>query len=110
MARFQVTAAAVNRLRELRNDYPAEPTVVVLYWTGPQADNRRRPDGSTEWVHVSEGEWHVTLDPRARYDGTPLPLEVIDDLEFIVKEFPQQNPRSIAGRTLDYVNGDFHVS
>jgi len=108
MARFHVTTAAVSRLRELSDSY-AEPAVVVLYWTGPQADNRRHPDGSTEWVRVSEGEWNVALDSRARYEGTPLPLEVIDDLEFIVKAFPQQNPGSIVGRTLDYVNGAFHV-
>jgi len=54
MARFRVTAAALSRLRELRGSYGPE-LVVAIYWTGPQADSRRRPDGSTEWARVVLG-------------------------------------------------------
>ena len=106
MARFRATAAALSRLRELRGSYGPEPAVVAIYWTGPQADNRRRPDGSTEWVRVSEGECRVALVSRAEVVGRP--LDVIDDLEFILKEFPKHG--SIEGRTLDYVDGKFHVN
>jgi hypothetical protein len=106
MARFGATAAALGRLRELRASYGPQPIVFVIYRTGPQADSRRRPDGSADWTRVSEGEWRVALDSRARFEGTR--LEVMDDLEFIVKEFPWQ--ASIEGRTLDCADGKFHVS
>ena len=109
MARFHVTAAAARRLRELRDGYSAAPAVVVLYWTGAQADSHRRPNGGTEWVQVSEGRWQVAFDSRAKYASASLPFELVDDLEFVVKEFSQQQTDRIDGRTLDYVNGDFHV-
>ena len=110
MARFQVTAAAVERLRKLLDDLTAEPMVVVLYWTGAQAELIRRADGGAEWVRSSDGRWCVALDPRKRYTSTSPPIEVIGDLEFVVKEIPQQQSESIYGRTLDYVNGEFNVS
>lgn len=106
MARIHVTAAALSRLRELRDSCGPEPVVVAIYWIGPQADSRRRPDGSTEWVRVSEGEWRVGFDSRERFKDWP--VEVIDDVEFIVNGLPKF--KSIEGRTLDYADGKFHVN
>jgi hypothetical protein len=107
MARFNATIAALARIRELlRQAFGAEPAVVALYWTGPQADSRRLADGSTEWRRVSEGEWGIGFDRRAKYSGAP--LEVIDGVEFFINDYPQHV--RIDGRTLDYVNGIFRVS
>lgn len=103
MARFRVTAAALSRLRELRSDLGE---IITLAWQGPTADSRRRADGSTEWVRVSEGEWCVGFVSRAKVEG--IPLEVIEGLEFIVSDFPTHV--SIEGRTLDCVGGAFRVS
>ena len=103
MARFRVTTAALVRLREMRGSFGE---VVTLDWQGPTADSRRRSDGSTEWVRISEGEWCVGFVSCVKAEG--LPLEVIEGLEFIVSEYPSH--MSIEGRTLDYVDGAFRVS
>jgi hypothetical protein len=103
MARFRVTAAALSRLREMLNSFGE---VVTLDWQGPTADSRRRPDGSTEWVRASEGEWCVGFVSRAKVEG--MPLEVVEGVEFIVSDLPKHV--SIESRTLDYVGGAFRVS
>ena len=106
MARFNVTATALKRLREMRRDFGPGLDVITLDWQGPSADSRRLPDGSTEWVRLSDGEWCVGFVSHAKVEG--MPLEVIDDLPFIVSDYPRHV--SIEGRTLDYVNGAFRVS
>jgi hypothetical protein len=45
MARFTVTQAAMKKLRQLRDAYPGEAAVLVLYWTGAQADSKCLPEG-----------------------------------------------------------------
>jgi hypothetical protein len=107
MARFRATTAALVRIRELlQAAYGPEPAVVAVYWTGPQAESRRLADGRTEWNRVSEGEWNIGFDRRAKFSGAQ--FEVIDGVEFVVNEYPRHV--SIDGRTLDYVNGEFRVS
>jgi hypothetical protein len=105
MARFSVAPAAADRLRQLRSEYGKGAEVVIIYWEGPQTDSRRRPDGGTEWVRVSEGEWCVGFVSRAKVQGEH--LEVIAGLEFLVSEKPSKD--NIDGRTLDYAKGKFLV-
>lgn len=106
MARFIVTASAMTSLRELLVSCGPDPHVIVLYWTGPQADVHRLADGATSWSRVSEGQWNIGLDTRQRHDEAR--LEAIGDIEFVVKEFPPSR-FSIDGRTLDFVAGQFVV-
>jgi hypothetical protein len=105
MARFSVSPAAIDRLRQLRSDAGQGAEVVIIYWEGPQTDSRRLPDGGTEWVRVSEGEWCVGFVSRTKVQGEN--LEVIAGLEFLVSEYPSKD--NIDGRTVDYANGKFLV-
>ena len=107
MARFHVTDAALARIREsLQEAFGTEPAAVAVYWTGPQAESRRLPDGSTEWKRLSDGEWTIAFDHRAKFEEAH--FEVIGGVEFAVRERPTH--LSIEGRTLDYADGEFRVT
>jgi hypothetical protein len=83
--------------------------VVAIYWTGPQAESRRRPDGSSEWVRISEGEWSIGFDARARFELEGRSIQTIGNVEFVVDNSNPTTP-SIEGRILDFIDGKFQVS
>src|SRR3954465_4036068 len=106
MARPKVTAAALQRARELAAECNERP-VVIVSWTGPSSDNRRGPSGENIWTHVSTGQWSVQVTDLNVKNGAEVPTVNTGGLEFLL--VGRDLEQSFSGITIDYADGQFVV-
>ena len=106
MARPKVTAAALQKARELAAECKERP-VVIVSWTGPSSDNSRGLNGETIWTHVSTGQWSVHVTDVHVKKGAEVPTVKIGGLEFLL--VGRDLDQSFSGITIDYADGQLVV-
>ena len=107
MAQPKVTAAAMQRARELMAQCETPRAVVAVSWEPPTHNNVRGSGGETRWVHT-EGKWTVTVGDLHGQWGAKVPTTRLGGLEFLFCGVPEDDPR-LDEITIDYADGDFVV-
>ena len=106
MARPMVTAAALQRARELAAECNERP-VVIVSWSGPSTDNRRGPNGETIWTQHTSGHWSVQVTDLHVKKGAEVPTVKVGGLEFLI--VGRDLHQSLSAITIDYAGGQLVV-
>jgi hypothetical protein len=107
MARPTVTAAAMQRARELAAQLALGRPVVAVSWEPPAHNNVRGSEGETIWVHTS-GKWTVSVGDLQMNEDAEVETTRIGGLEFLFCGLPEDDPR-LDEVTIDYADGEFVV-
>jgi len=105
MARPNVTAAALQKARELAAKCDKRPVVLVT-WHPPTHNNRRGSSGETIWAHTT-GRWSVQVTDLKVVEGAELRTIEIGGLEFLFVE--RELDQSLNAITIDYADGQLVV-
>jgi hypothetical protein len=105
MAQPRVTAAAMQRARELTAQCKVRPVVVVT-WEPPTHNNIRGNRGDTNWVHT-EGKWTVSVGDLQVNKDAEVKTTKMGGLEFLFTGTDLET--RLDKLTIDYVDGDFVV-
>jgi hypothetical protein len=106
MAQPTITAAAMQRARELVAQCETARPVVAVSWEPPAHNNIRGGGGETIWVHT-EGKWTVSVGDLRVNKGADLKTTRIGGLEFLFC-VPDSAP-TLDKVTVDYAAGEFIV-
>src|SRR5437867_464037 len=99
MARPSVTAAAMQRAKELATRVAPGRAVVAVSWEAPAHNNVRGREGEPIWVHT-RGKWTVSVGELHVNEGADVELTSIGGLEFLFCGLPQDDP-SLGELTID---------
>jgi hypothetical protein len=106
MAQPKVTAAALQRAKDLVAQLDAARPVVVVSWEPPTHNNIRGSAGETVWVNT-EGKWTVSVGDLHVNEGAEVKTITLGGVEFFFS-VPDVETR-LDRLTVDYVGGDFVV-
>jgi hypothetical protein len=107
MAQPKVTAAAMQRAKELMADCKTPRAVVAVSWEPLTHNNVRGTDGKTHWIRT-EGRWTVSVGDLHVEQGANMPTTRVGGLEFLFCGVREDDPR-LDDMIIDYADGDFVV-
>jgi hypothetical protein len=107
MSRFNVTAAAASRFRDMIAEDAHGRDVVVLRWEEPKVNNLRGLNGEVQWVREANGRLLFDLASEQELADRSESVEIVSGLKFFVVERVHTN--RLDGRTIDYTSNGFAV-
>jgi hypothetical protein len=107
MSRFNVTAAAAARFRDIIAKDPGGRNVIVLRWEEPKVDNLRDSNGEVQWVREASGRLLFDLTSEQDLADRSQRVQTVSGLKFFIVERP--HTKTFDGQTIDYTSSGFSV-